>query len=95
MAQALIKASTKRAPQPGFIFHSYQGSQYANDKVKKILKEWSIHQSICGKGSYFDNAIMESFFSSLKKKLVHLMIFHSKDQARRAVFDYNEIYNFF
>ncbi|MBC8359473.1 MAG: transposase, partial [Candidatus Aminicenantes bacterium] len=46
---------------------------------------WHIHQSMSNKGNCFDNAMMESFFSSLKKELVHLMTFHSKDQARRAI----------
>jgi hypothetical protein len=39
-----------------------------------------------------DHALLESFFSSLKKELVHLMTFHSKDQARRAIFEYIEIF---
>ncbi|MBC8357335.1 MAG: transposase, partial [Candidatus Aminicenantes bacterium] len=53
---------------------------------------WHIHQSMSNKGNCFDNAMMESFFSSLKKELVHLMTFHSKDQARRAIFEYIEIF---
>jgi len=54
--------------------------------VKKILKAWHIRQSMSNKGNCFDNAMMESFFSSLKKELVYLMTFHSKDQAHRGIF---------
>jgi putative transposase len=92
VVSALQKALQERSPCPGLIFHSDRGSQYASYKVKKILKAWHIRQSMCGKGNCFDNAMMESFFSSLKKELVHLMTFHSKDQARRAIFEYIEIF---
>lgn len=92
VVDALMKALQERSPQPRLIFHSDRGSQYASHKVKKILKAWHIHQSMCNKGNCFDNAMMESFFSSLKKELVHLMTFHSKDQARRAIFEYIEIF---
>ena len=92
VVHALMKALKTRSPQPGLIFHSDRGSQYASDNVKKILKGWSIHQSMSNKGNCFDNAMMESFFSSLKKELVHLMTFNTKDQARRAVFEYIEIF---
>jgi putative transposase len=92
VVSALQKALQERSPGPGLIFHSDRGSQYASYKVKRILNAWDIRQSMCGKGNCFDNAMMESFFSSLKKELVHLMTFHSKDQARRAIFEYIEIF---
>jgi len=88
VVSALRKALQERSPDPGLIFHSDRGSQYASDKVRKILEAWQIRQNMCGKGSCFDNAMMESFFSSLKKELVHQMTFHSKDQARRTIFEY-------
>jgi putative transposase len=92
VVDALLKALPERNPRPGLIFHSDRGNQYASHQVKKILKAWHIQQSMCGKGNCFDNAMMESFFSSLKKELVYLMTFHSKDQARRAIFEYIEIF---
>jgi transposase InsO family protein len=92
VVDALLSALHKRCPQPGLIFHSDRGSQYASSAVKKILKAWHVNQSMSDKGNCFDNAMMESLFSSLKKELVHLMTFHSKDQARRAVFEYIEIF---
>lgn len=89
---ALNNALLKRNPQPGLIFHSDRGRQYASDRMRKVLKAWHIHPSMCGKGNCYDNAMMESFFGSLKKELVHLMTFHSKDQARRNIFDYIEVF---
>ena len=92
VVNALTKALQERSPEPGLIFHSDRGSQYASNKVSKILEAWHINQSMSHKGNCFDNAMMESFFSSLKKELVYLMTFHSKDQARRAIFEYIEIF---
>ena len=89
---SLSKSLQSCSPQPGLIFHSDQGSQYASDKVKKILKAWHIRQSMSHKGDCFDNVMMESFFSSLKKELVYLTTFHSKVQARRTIFEYIEIF---
>ena len=92
VANALLKALEKRDPEPGLIFHSDRGSQYASHRVGSILNAWQIHQSMSSKGDCFDNAIMESFFSSLKKELVHLKTFHSRAQANSYVFDYIEIF---
>jgi putative transposase len=92
VAKALLKALGKRDPVPGLIFHSDRGSQYASHRVRKILNAWQIRQSMSSKGDCFDNAIMESFFSSLKKELVHLKTFYSRSQAQSYVFDYIEIF---
>ena len=92
VANAVLKALEKRDPEPGLIFHSDRGSQYASHRVRRILSAWQIKQSMSGRGDCFDNAIMESFFGSLKKELVHLRSFHSRDQAKISVFDYIEIF---
>ena len=92
VANALMKALQKRNPQPGLIFHSDRGSQYASYRVRSILKACQIQQSMSSTGDCFDNAMMESFFSSLKKELVHLQTFHTRNQAKICVFDYIEIF---
>lgn len=79
IVHALRKALVDREPQPWLIFHSDRGSQYASHEVRKILKARGIRQSMCSKGNCFDKAMMESFFSSLKKELVRLETFHSKE----------------
>ncbi len=60
--------------------------------MRNILKARGIRQSMSHKGNCFDNAMMESFFSSLKKELVRLETFHSREKARYFVFDYIEIF---
>ena len=92
VATALRKALLKRDPAPGLIFHSDRGSQYASHLVRKILNARGIRPSMSGKGDCFDNAMMESFFSSLKKELVRLETFHSKDKALRSLFEYIEVF---
>jgi transposase InsO family protein len=92
VVDALSKAIVNRNPSPGLIFHSDRGSQYASDKVVEILKAGGFCQSMSGKGDCFDNAMMESFFASLKKELVRLETFHSKAYARNCIFDYIEIF---
>jgi len=82
----------------GWALHDRLNKDFVVHALMKALKTrspqqgWSIHQSMSNKGNCFDNAMMESFFSSLKKELTHLMTFHTKDQARRAVFEYIEIF---
>ena len=92
VANALLKALEKRDPEPGLIFHSDRGSQYASHRVRGILNSRQIQQIIISKGDSIDNAIMESFFSSLKKELVHLRTFHTRAQAQISVFDYIEVF---
>ncbi len=92
VATALRKALLKRDPAPGLIFHSDRGSQYASRLVRKILDARGIRPSMSGKGDCFDNAMMESFFSSLKKELVRLETFHSKAKALRSLFEYIEVF---
>lgn len=92
VVNALGKAILESDPQQGLIFHSDRGSQYASHEVRRILKARGIRQSMCGKGNCYDNAMIESFFSSLKKELVRLETFHSKEQAWRSIFEYIEIF---
>lgn len=89
---ALRKALDKRDPEPGLIFHSDQGSQYASRNFRKILKARGILPSMSSKGDCFDNAMMESFFGTLKKEHVYRIIFHTKEEAQRNIYEYIEIF---
>ncbi len=89
---ALKTGLQKRTPRAGLIFHSDRGSQYASSEVRSLFRMWNARQSMSGRGSCFDNAVMESFFSSLKRELVYQETFHTKAQARRSVFEYIEIF---
>jgi putative transposase len=92
VVDALLKGLRMRRPGAGLIFHSDRGAQYASLEVRTVLRHWQARQSMGGRKSCFDNAIMESFFSSLKRELVYLETFHSKAQAQRAIFEYIEIF---
>jgi putative transposase len=92
VVDALLKGLRTRTPEAGLVFHSDRGAQYASLEVRTLLRSWHVRQSMSGKGSCFDNAVMESFFSSLKRELIHLETFHTKAQARQSVFDYIEVF---
>ena len=97
MAAALVcnafdMAVRLRKPPSGLIFHSDRGSQYASKKLRKRLAQRGMQQSMSGTGNCYDNAVAESFFATLKKELVRGKTFSSHDHARRAVFEYIEVF---
>lgn len=89
---ALRMAITQRCPEPGLIHHSDQGQQYAGAAYRAMLEAHSIIQSMSRKGNCLDNAVAESFFSTLKNELVHHIVFEDRDEARSEIFDYLEIF---
>lgn len=92
VTNAINMAIIKRRPGQGVIFHSDRGSQYTSNKVRNLLNRYKFSQSMSGKGNCYDNAITETFFSTLKKELVYLTKFETKEQARREIFEYIEIF---
>jgi putative transposase len=74
------------------IFHSDKGSQYKSLRVKMILESTGIKQSMGGKGSCYDNAVLESFFSTLKKELIYREKYLGIDDLEKSLFDYIEIF---
>ena len=89
---SLHKALKTRQIQKGLIFHSDQGIQYCSDEFQKILRHNKIIQSMSGKGNCYDNAVIESFFHTLKTELVQFEKYKTKLQAYLSVFDYIEIF---
>ena len=89
---ALSQAITNRGENPGIIFHSDRGSQYASEEVRKYLQGHKMIQSMSRKGNCYDNAVMESFFHTLKTELVSFENFQTRDGAKMKVFDYIEIF---
>lgn len=81
-----------RNPKQGLIWHTDKGSQYASYSHKDLLKENSITQSMSRKGNYWDNAVAESFFLSLKNELVYQTTFYTKKQAKLEIFQYIELF---
>lgn len=89
---ALRMAIEQRKPKPGTIHHSDQGVVYNATSYIELLGGHNIIRSMSGKGNCYDNAVVESFFSSLKNELVHHRNYHTREQARMDIFEYIEIF---
>ncbi len=93
VVQALRSAVTKRKPAPGLIQQSDRGSQYTSYLYQKELASQAIYASFTSKGACFDNAVIESFWATLKRELVYpRQRFATRDEARSAIFEFIEIY---
>lgn len=90
VVDALEMAVQNQKLEPGVIFHSDAGSQFASDAMREKLKQYGFIQSMSR--SCYENAHMESLNHSLKVECVHRQIFHSREEARREIFEYLEIY---
>jgi putative transposase len=89
---ALEMALEGRQPPKGLIHHSDRGSQYASAEYQQALASRGIQCSMSRKGNCWDNAVVESFFSSLKMELVYPTDFATRHQARSAIFEYIEVF---
>jgi len=89
---ALRQAITNRGENPGIIFHSDRGSQYASNEVKYFLKKHKMLQSMSRKANCYDNAVMESFFHTIKSELISFERFQTRDEAKIKIFEYIEIF---
>lgn len=89
---ALMMAVTHRNPKRGLVFHSDRGSQYASTNFRSILKSCRMVQSMSGKGNCYDNAVTESFFHTLKTELTYWNKYQTRDEAKRSIFEYIEIF---
>ena len=89
---ALRQAVLRRSPPKGLICHSDRGSQYAGNDFKALLAQHEFTGSMSKKGDCWDNAVAESFFHTLKVELVHRMRFKTRDEAKRRIFEYVEMY---
>jgi transposase InsO family protein len=92
VVEALEMALRHRQIDPGLIFHSDRGTQYASQVVRSILTSNGIRQSMSSTGNCYDNAPAESFFASFKKGHPFWQPSHSKEEARRRIIEYLEIF---
>lgn len=88
---ALKMAFDHRHPDADLLHHSDQGSQYTSKDYLNLLKERGCQISMSGAGNCYDNAVMESFFSTLKSECANGQ-FESHTQARTAIFEYIEVW---
>lgn len=89
---ALRMAISQRRPSKGVIHHSDQGVQYTSKIYQQQLTQAGLVSSMSRKSMPYDNALMESFFSSLKQELTHHVQFKNRDDARGQIFDYIEVF---
>lgn len=89
---ALQMAASARHPEPGLLHHSDQGSQYASKVFQAALVSIGAKGSMSRRGNCWDNSVLESFFSSLKRELLDTTPFESRAIARHAIFEYIEVF---
>lgn len=90
--EALQAALPIRRPAAGLLHHSDRGLQYASSAFQALLQAHQILPSMSASGHCYDNAFMESFWSTLKAELIHHCSFIDLFHARSALFDYIEIF---
>ena len=90
--QAMRQAILRRNPKKGLILHSDRGSQYAGNDFKVVLSQNEFIGSMSRKGNCWDNAVAESFFHTLKVELIYRNLFKTRDEAKRKIFEYVEMY---
>jgi len=88
--KALGMALLHRSPPANLLFHSDRGVQYASDDYRQALSHAGLIASMSRSGNCYDNAAMESFWSTLKLELVYRQDFQTRAQARSQIFDYIE-----
>ncbi len=90
VTDALIMAIWRRGKPDALLHHSDQGSQYTSEQFQRLMADNGVTCSMSRSGNVWDNAAMESFFSSLKTERVARKVHRSRDQAKADVFDYIE-----
>ena len=90
VADALMMAIWRRGKPDALLHHSDQGSPYASEQFQQLMADNGVVCSMSRSGNVWDNAAMESFFSSLKTERIGKKVYRSRDEARADVFDYIE-----
>ena len=90
VADALLMAVWRRGKPNELLHHSDQGSQYTSEQFQRLMADSGIACSMSRSGNVWDNAAMESFFSSLKTERTAGKIYRTRNEARADVFDYIE-----
>ena len=92
VSDALTMALAARRPTRGLLHHSDRGSQYASGDYQDQLQQHGINCSMSRKGNCWDNAVVESFFSTLKWELLSDQPVGSRSEVRSLVFEYIEVW---
>ena len=90
--EALKMAIEHRGPQKSLMHHSDQGSQYASERFRDLLSDSGIAFSMSRPGNCYDNAVVESFFKTLKFELTKGVRYKTREQAKTSLFEYIEVF---
>jgi putative transposase len=90
--EALTMAIVRRKPQAGLMHHSDRGVQYACQEYRQVLQEHGLIASMSRTGDCYDNALMESFWGSLKTEWTHHELYPTRAEAKASVFWYMEVF---
>lgn len=90
--QALEQALQRREPSKSLYHHSDKGCQYTSQAFQALLAENDIICSMSGTGNCFDNAVVESFFHTLKTECVYFERYQNREQAKQSIFEYIEVF---
>jgi putative transposase len=90
VVDALAMALARRKPGPGLLHHSDRGVQYACGAYREMLEKNGVARSMSRPGNCYDNAVVESFFGTLKTELVHRRRYRTRAEARADVFEWIE-----
>lgn len=89
---ALQMALVQRRPRGPLLHHSDRGVQYACDEYQALLARHGLQCSMSRRGNCYDNAVVESFFGTLKTELIHHHTYATRNEARLALFEYLEVF---
>jgi putative transposase len=87
---ALLAAVRARKPKQTFVHHTDRGTQYTSSECQELLARWGGVPSLSRKGNCWDNAVVESFFATLKRELVDGEVYRTRAEAANAVFEFIE-----
>lgn len=90
--EALMMALLRRRPAKGLLFHSDRGAQYCSGDFRNAAAHHGLIQSMSRKGNCWDNSVVESFFKTLKQELLQGKAFTTREEARRRIFEYIEVF---
>ena len=90
ITDALVMAIWRRGKPRALLHHSDRGSQYTSEQFQRLVADHGVTCSMTRSGNCWDNAAMESFFSSLKTERTARKTYRTRDDARANVFDYIE-----
>ncbi len=89
---ALEMALRRRKPEAGLMIHSDRGVQYASAAYRQVLARHGAIASMSRRGNCYDNAVMESFYKTLKSELVNHEKYATREEARQSIFEYIEVF---